>query len=368
MRACRGIVVVQTKLLQAFLYLISFPFCQAAGNTFNFTRSSFDCLPPLGAEAVPRFLSQYQSQSQSQSWSQYLCLCLLYYCLSQSFFHFKFQSQHHRHSQLLLSLLLSPSLFLFLQFCGSVSAAASSSASSSSLVLCLGLPYYVVLSAFDYFLSALHAQLHNFCCSCSCCCLAIVPACCCCCCLFSYLPLGVTNDVPAKRTTTDCHLPLVVRPSPATFASPSVHSPFRLSVVRLFSLWPDVNNEIIWFFSCLPWKINALSILDFFFLLSRSAACAFSFYDYFLLASFFAFFIWWTVGFCFHLSSFSRCCCCWELLLLCSVVGFGVFVPQGCVWFWCLHKVIAPKPKVSVCYEGSNVVYRLAIAVSFARH
>lgn len=54
------------------------------------------------------------------------------------------------------------------------------------------------------------------------------------------------------------------------------------------------------------------------------------------------------------------------MLLLGSVVGFGVFVPQGCVWFWCLHKVIAPKPKVSAGYEGSNVVYRLAISVSLS--
>lgn len=54
------------------------------------------------------------------------------------------------------------------------------------------------------------------------------------------------------------------------------------------------------------------------------------------------------------------------MLLLGSVVSFGVFMPQGCVCFWYLHKVIAPKPKVSDGYEGSNVVYRPAISASFA--
>lgn len=112
------------------------------------------------------------------------------------------------------------------------------------LVLCSpqSQPYYVVLSAFDYFLSALHAQLRSFCCS------SYFSPRCCCCCLFSIsTPPGVTNDVPAKRTTTPtatCHLSWPFSPPPSPLLCPSV--------VRLFSLWYDVNNEIIWFFSCLP--------------------------------------------------------------------------------------------------------------------
>lgn len=123
------------------------------------------------------------------------------------------------------------------------------------------------------------------------------------------------------RTAT-CHLSCApLSPCP----TPSAHSPLCLSVVRLFSLWPDVNNEIIWFFSCLPWKINALSILDFFSpLLSRSAACAFSFYDYFLLASIFCFFHMVDSWF---LLSFVKFFTLLLLLLRIVVVGFRC-------WLW----------------------------------
>lgn len=202
MRACRGIVVVivvQTKLLQAFLYLISFPFCQAAGNTFNFSRSSFCCLPPLGAEPVPVPVLVTVPMP----------VPLLVPC--PVLVPFPTPSTILSPNPSAIVTLISLSLSGSAASC-SVSASASSSASSSSLVLCsvcLIMSFLALLITF-YPLCTRSSTTFVFVVVAW---LLCLPACCCCCCLFSYLPLGVTNDVPAKRTTTDCHLPLVVRPS-----------------------------------------------------------------------------------------------------------------------------------------------------------